>query len=108
MHPSTQSILEHFSYQHLPDHLREVSEPISQLAHAFARHPHLEGPELTTGLRKLLEAKDCLVRAAIPRTADERQARGIDPRRTDDVGVRENPDPESPTPGNPRIPGDVR
>jgi hypothetical protein len=24
-----------------------------------------DGPELSTGLRKLLEAKDCLVRAAI-------------------------------------------
>jgi len=25
-----------------------------------------DGPELTTGLRKLLEAKDCFVRAALP------------------------------------------
>jgi hypothetical protein len=26
----------------------------------------LDGPELTVGLRKLLEAKDCMVRAALP------------------------------------------
>jgi hypothetical protein len=25
-----------------------------------------DGPELTAGLRKLLEAKDCFVRAALP------------------------------------------
>lgn len=25
----------------------------------------LEGPELTAGLRKLLESKDCMVRAAL-------------------------------------------
>lgn len=32
---------------------------------AWAYAEEFDGPELTAGLRKLLEAKDCLVRAAI-------------------------------------------
>jgi hypothetical protein len=35
-------------------------------AHQFATAPALQGAELTAGLRKLLEAKDCMVRAALP------------------------------------------
>lgn len=63
MSPS-QSILRYFDYDHLPEHLREVSEPIGNLAAAMeATLP--DGPEKTTGLRKLLEAKDCFVRAAL-------------------------------------------
>lgn len=42
-----------------------MSKPISELAHKMAEDLP-GGPELTTGLRKLLEAKDCLVRAALP------------------------------------------
>jgi hypothetical protein len=30
-----------------------------------------DGPELTVGLRKLLEAKDCFVRAALDRLEEE-------------------------------------
>lgn len=63
MHPSTTAILKHFTADHLPDDLRAVSQPICDLAHNLASR--LDGPELTAGLRKLLEAKDCLVRAAI-------------------------------------------
>jgi hypothetical protein len=40
-----------------------VARPIRDLAYGAAES--LEGPEFTAGLRKLLEAKDCLVRAAI-------------------------------------------
>lgn len=40
-----------------------MSKPVCELAHQMAKDLP-EGPELTTGLRKLLEAKDCLVRAA--------------------------------------------
>lgn len=63
MHPSTAAILKHFRYDHLPPHLQEVSKPFADLAHQAAHT--LEGPELTAGLRKLLEAKDCMVRAAL-------------------------------------------
>jgi len=64
MHPSTEQILRHFDYDHLPEKLQEVSRPICELAHQMAKDLP-SGPELTTGLRKLLEAKDCLVRAAL-------------------------------------------
>jgi hypothetical protein len=63
-HPSTTMLLEHFEHAHLPPHLAAVSAPVGDLARAMvAELP--DGPELTTGLRKLLEAKDCLVRAAV-------------------------------------------
>lgn len=64
MHPNTQALLRFFGFTHLPPHLREVSEPFSVLAHSLAEK--LDGPELTVCLRKLLEAKDCAVRAALP------------------------------------------
>ena len=65
MHPATEAILAHFQYEHLPPNLQAVSAPICELAHMFANDPNLDGAELTAGLRKLLEAKDCLVRAAL-------------------------------------------
>lgn len=63
LHPATTAILRFFEYDHLPDNLQEVSRPFWELAHRFAEE--FEGAELTTGLRKLLEAKDCMVRAAL-------------------------------------------
>lgn len=58
-------IMKYFSYDHLPAHLQEVSKPIGDLAMAlYIALP--DGPEKTAGLRKLLEAKDCFVRAALP------------------------------------------
>ena len=64
MHPATQAILEEFEYAHLPENLQNASAPICHLAYAYAEMETTKGAELTTGLRKLLEAKDCLVRAA--------------------------------------------
>lgn len=64
MHPATEAILRHFAYQHLRIELQPISKPFSDLAHEMA--DQLEGPELTVCLRKLLEAKDCAVRAALP------------------------------------------
>jgi hypothetical protein len=62
MHPATAAILEWFEYRHLPPVLQDYSKQFHDLAHQLAGE--LEGAELTTGLRKLLEAKDCIVRAA--------------------------------------------
>ena len=69
MHPSTEAILKFFDYDHLPPSLQEISEPFHRLAYLHASR--LEGPELSAGLRKLLEAKDCMVRAALtkPKTS---------------------------------------
>lgn len=65
MHPSTEHILRFFSFEHLPPGpLKDTSATCSDMARMMvAELP--PGPELTAGLRKLLEAKDCFVRAAI-------------------------------------------
>lgn len=58
------NMLRHFKYDHLPAHLQEVSKPFADLAHLVA-HSLPADPETSTCLRKLLEAKDCAVRAAV-------------------------------------------
>jgi hypothetical protein len=63
-HPSTANILRYFAWEHLPPKLQEVSRPFGELAEHIADSLP-SGPELTAGLRKLLEAKDCTVRAAL-------------------------------------------
>lgn len=68
--PQTTRMLTFFAYGHLPEDLQAVSSGCSVLAHEMARTLP-DGPELTAGLRKLLEAKDCFVRAAV-------EARGAD------------------------------
>lgn len=65
MHPSTASILDHFAYDHPPPELSAVSRLFHDLAHELVDEHELDGPELTAGLRRLLEAKDCAVRAAL-------------------------------------------
>ena len=53
-----------FVYKHLPEHLQGISAACSMLANSMLLElPH--NPELTVGLRKLLEAKDCFVRAQL-------------------------------------------
>jgi hypothetical protein len=57
-------MLQFFNYHHLPDHLKQVSAPFAALAiELISSTPR--NPERTTALRKLLEAKDCAVRAVI-------------------------------------------
>jgi hypothetical protein len=57
-------MLQFFQFAHLPDHLQKISEPFCNLAnHVVNTLP--ANPERTTALRKLLEAKDCAVRASI-------------------------------------------
>lgn len=57
-------IMKYFKYDHLPPKLLAVSASICELARQMdIQIPN--GPEKSAGLRKLLEAKDCLVRAAI-------------------------------------------
>lgn len=57
-------IMKYFAYQHLPAHLQEVSKPIGDLA-TLMDETLPDGAEKSAGLRKLLEAKDALVRAKI-------------------------------------------
>lgn len=63
-HPSTTALLRWFEHGHLPAHLQAVSAPFGGLAHYLVGQLP-DSPELSAGLRKLLEAKDCAVRAAI-------------------------------------------
>lgn len=63
-HPATQQLLDFFAYDHLPPALAAVSKPFSDLAHNFA-DSEASGPEMTVCLRKMLEAKDCAVRAHV-------------------------------------------
>ena len=57
-------MLQFFQYDHLPEKLQGVSKPFCDLAHEIAKiYP--ANPERTAGLRKLLEAKDCIVRSTI-------------------------------------------
>jgi hypothetical protein len=60
--PST--TIQYFSYKHLPLQLQKVSKPFSDLAHQMEEMLP-DGPEKSAGMRKLLEAKDCFVRANI-------------------------------------------
>lgn len=62
-------ILRYFNNGHQPSALRAISSPYLNLALAMdAMLP--DGPEKSTALRKLLESKDCAVRAALDIEAD--------------------------------------
>lgn len=63
-HPSTVNIARFFAYDHLPPALQGISARCHHLAERMIEELP-DGAELTTGLRKLLEAKDCFVRAAL-------------------------------------------
>lgn len=63
LHPSVAHFIPLFAYAHLPPHLQVISKPFGELARFVMEN--CEGPEASAGLRKLLEAKDCAVRAAL-------------------------------------------
>ena len=57
-------MMQFFAYEHLPPALQAHSKPFGDLAkHIMDTLP--SNPERTTALRKLLEAKDCAVRASL-------------------------------------------
>ncbi len=56
-------LMQFFEYEHLPEHLQKVSKPFGLLAKEVMELP--QNPERTMALRKLLEAKDCAVRAVL-------------------------------------------
>jgi hypothetical protein len=57
-------MLQFFNYEHLPPYLQEVSKPFCALAEMISKDLP-SNPERTVALRKLLEAKDCAVRAVL-------------------------------------------
>lgn len=60
-------LMQFFTFAHLPAHLQEPSRSCAELAEKMDSDLP-EGPEKTAGLRKLLEAKDCFVRAKLEQT----------------------------------------
>jgi hypothetical protein len=64
MHPAISHVLGFFKYEHLPPALKEVSKPFAELAQQVAERAP-DNQETTVALRKLLEAKDAAVRAAL-------------------------------------------
>jgi hypothetical protein len=63
-HPATQQIMRWFDSSHLPAHVRPVPEACEELAHHMLALLG-DGPELTAGLRHLLEAKDAFTRQQV-------------------------------------------
>lgn len=59
-----EQLLQFFAFTHLPTHLQAVSAPFGDLAVRVVKSLP-RNPERTVALRKLLEAKDCAVRALL-------------------------------------------
>lgn len=60
----TDRMLQFFAHTHLPPNLQAVSRPFCELANEIVEMLP-SNPERTVALRKLLEAKDCAVRALL-------------------------------------------
>ncbi|MEM9809392.1 MAG: hypothetical protein AAF959_29435 [Cyanobacteria bacterium P01_D01_bin.56] len=69
MNPAIEHVLQYFAYDHLPEHLQGVSAPFGNLAKWIAEE-HPNSRETTIALRKLLEAKDATVRAALDKSSN--------------------------------------
>ena len=57
-------LLKYFRYEHLPEKLQGFSKPYCELAQ-WINDTIPPSAERTVALRKLLESKDCAVRAAL-------------------------------------------
>lgn len=64
-HPATVQVVRWFEYYHLREGLPRDTACEMQDTARWMVDELPDGPELTAGLRKLLEAKDCFVRAAL-------------------------------------------
>lgn len=85
-----QNLLQFFAYEHLPAHLQAVSKPFGDVARELAATLPANA-ESTTALRKLLEAKDCAVRAVLFKPADQSAAPVSDRQFKHMVGGGQNP-----------------
>lgn len=72
MHPAVRNLIKWLTPNpNLPDTQQRISQGVHDLA--VECEPMCEGPELAAGLRKLLEAKDCLVRASLEKEAHDHE-----------------------------------
>lgn len=69
-HPEVARLHSYFAYTHLPSHLQSVSRHFAITADVLLEMLP-DSPELTVCLRKLLESKDCAVRAALEGLRDD-------------------------------------
>lgn len=74
-------IIKYFKYDHLPPSLQEVSKPIGDLAMELEQSIP-DCAEKSAGMRKLLEAKDCFVRASLEPTILNGYHCDLDPNET--------------------------
>lgn len=65
-HPALLDALTFLDWEHLPSPLREVSQPFAALADQLVRTVTEDSAQLTMAVHRLIEAKDCAVRAALP------------------------------------------
>ena len=64
LHPSIAHFRPLFRYKQLPPDLQKISKPFADLANDIMERSRAgSNPEHAAALRKLLEAKDCAVRA---------------------------------------------
>lgn len=70
-HPGVVSIMAFFAWGHLPPNLMTPSRLVSEVAWEMVDNIP-DSPELVAGLRKLLESKDCFVRATLEKAGDWR------------------------------------
>ena len=76
-HPAVEGVCRWFGWTHLAaGKPRDVSRLCTQLRDDILAALEEDDAELTAGLRKLLEAKDCFVRAAIAETQFQAAVRG--------------------------------
>ncbi len=60
----TDDNLQFFYYEHLPEHLQEISRPFAQLVTKLCEKLP-DNPQRKQMVEKILEAKDCAVRARL-------------------------------------------
>jgi len=68
--PCNSEIMKFFEYEHLPIELQKISATLCEAA-VDLNNKLPDGEEKYAGLRKLLEAKDCFVRAAYLKSSGE-------------------------------------
>jgi len=72
-------LLELFASSLYPPYLHKISRRVGDLGFEMATlldsTDPIAAPEVTTGLRKLLEARDCFMRAALRVPLEQQQAR---------------------------------
>jgi hypothetical protein len=65
-HPALLNKMGFFEFDHLkPGPLQEISKRFHDLAWELFADTRVEGEQLALGMQKLIEAKDCLVRAGL-------------------------------------------